>query len=308
MRRQARVFGLIGVCFIGASVASASTTSQRASLPFEEFAPTWSPDGKQIAYVRGQRANIYDGFHSARIAVATSNGSHRRLVTGTDAWSFDPAWSPNGRKLAYVRVLKISYAQGRLYAISPSRPKPMSLARGEGQYTRLSWSPDGHKLAFAIGGNGIWVASMSGGKLEGIWRQVVPSGRDPSWSPDGTRIAFAEGPNISTIEPDGSNRQVVVQRPLVCFDPGGCSFSRDPAWSPDSKRIAFVTIYAPESTIAIVDAGGGEPRVIHTGKGRLQDLAWSPNGSRIAFARQGSGIYLMSPDGTHVRRLRTALR
>ena len=219
MRRQARVFGLIGVCFIGASVASASTTSQRASLPFEEFAPTWSPDGKQIAYVRGQRANIYDGFHSARIAVATSNGSHRRLVTGTDAWSFDPAWSP-----------------------------------------------------------------------------------------DGTRIAFAEGPNISTIEPDGSNRQVVVQRPLVCFDPGGCSFSRDPAWSPDSKRIAFVTIYAPESTIAIVDAGGGEPRVIHTGKGRLQDLAWSPNGSRIAFARQGSGIYLMSPDGTHVRRLRTALR
>jgi Tol biopolymer transport system component len=130
---------------------------------------------------------------------------------------------------------------------------------------------------------------------------LVRGGWDAGWSPDGRRIVFVsrktDDANLYAIDADGKNLRKLTRR-------GGISFE-SPVWSPDGRRIAFV--------------GDGALRVIETQKGtrgRLthdrtsewsgveSSVAWSPDGRQLAFTKgAGTGIFLISANGTHERRL-----
>jgi hypothetical protein len=110
---------------------------------------------------------------------------------------------------------------------------------------RVSWSPDGAKLAFSSAGN-IFTVNSNGGNLTPI---AGNNANFPSWSPDGAKIAFVQSGSIKTMNPDGSNQTTIAS--------GDLSLSKI-AWSPDSSRVAFHRAAANGTRdLQSVNSGGG---------------------------------------------------
>jgi Tol biopolymer transport system component len=134
--------------------------------------------------------------------------------------------------------------------------------------------------------------------------QLTQEGGFPTWSPDGSMIAYAPpgGPSgrswIAIMNADGSGK---LRLPHT--DRG-----EYPSWSPDADRIAFTNAISGERLMYIVDIDGS--RVVDLSSvGEGTQVAWSPAGRSILFASQRDrsdnfrDIYVMSPDGSGVRRL-----
>ena len=149
-------------------------------------------------------------------AARTCSRSGRRQWWGRpDGWSRtgleDPAFSPDGSKIAYIdgmhdwgnglRVMDADGSHVRVLLESDGE-----LAVGIGLPGSPAWSPDGSRLAFCAPG-GIWVIGADGLGL----RKVIPNGENQSWSPDGSRIAYQVRDRVHySLGPLGSRTQTVA--------------------------------------------------------------------------------------------------
>lgn len=207
-----------------------------------DFSPTWSPDGRRIAFTR--TTNNYRSFQIFVKPVA--GGSARRLTNGRA--DEDPAWSPDGRLIAYMS------ARG-LTVIRPngSGKRRMAGLRDAGE---LDWSPDGSRIAFTKG-RWVWIA-----RRDGTRKRRIVRGGDSDWSPDGRKLAFMPPDGgVATIGVNGKGRRFLANGML-------------PAWSPDGARIAFQTW--PDNNVFdtwVMDANGKNRRRV-TRKGGYP--AWRP--------------------------------
>ena len=231
----------------------------------------------------------YAGESSGRpsIHVVTFTGGSGptvvRLADGTN-----PAWSPDGRSIAFQR-------DGRIHVIDADGRNERALVDG----ISPAWSPDGARIAFG-NRNGIAVMNADG---TGVTTLIPHDFRtdmrtayeiaigDPTWSPSGLYIAFecygefdAEGGRIHVMNADGSN-----VRPAVPAE-NRITTESDPSWSPDGSRLIYhSTIHG----IASVALSGGGPRSISTGfdaAAFASNPIWSPSGSHIAFTYHVSAV------------------
>ncbi|MFN2468317.1 MAG: hypothetical protein ABR521_09360 [Gaiellaceae bacterium] len=228
-----------------------------------------------------------------QLFVAPVDGSPpRQLTRGLDN-KRQPAWSPDGRTIAYVsdrdgepHVYLLELADG-----SERRP-----TRGQGKESSPSWSPDGRELTLARQGS-IFVAGIRGGGERRLTKDAED--KAPSWSPRGDRIAFLRGCAPHVIAPDGSG-----VRPVDVVPPCAGRFS----WSPGG--VDFV------ATLTYPIYGGGGLYVGSVDTSALRRLpsvgygpAWSPDGATIAHTVNGcehcspSSVSLMNADGTNQRPL-----
>ena len=172
-----------------------------------DYSPTWSPDGRRIAFTR-----TTNGYRSFQIYVKRVAGGHaRRLTRGQ--FDEEPAWSPDGELIAYssTRGVKV---------IRPDGSGARLLGR-LGRAGSPAWSPDARRLAF-VRGRYVWT-----GRLNGKGERRIVRGGAPDWSPDGRKLAYMpRGGGVATIGADGTGRRYLHDGML-------------PAWSPDGKRIAF---------------------------------------------------------------------
>lgn len=125
--------------------------------PAIDVSPTWSPDGKQIAFVSDRNGEL-------QIYVMNSDGSNLRRIT-SGGYSTDPSWSPNidVNKIAFVRV---EGAEANIYTINTDGSDEQRLTSGSGRNENPSWSPDGHYIAFSSTRNGaenIYIMYFNGG-------------------------------------------------------------------------------------------------------------------------------------------------
>ena len=238
----------------------------------------------------------FAAFDGARwqIYTAEPNGTAEVQITtlrGGD--TFQPAWSPDGRRLAFV-----VQTDGRsdIYTIDVDGRGFTRLTDDGGSHLP-SWSPDGTRFAYSrAAGDGtedIWVM-----KADGTSATQITHERDgamalsPSWSPDGTHIVFVSNrsgtPQIYEMDSRGD---AVTQ---LTSDVG---FHAGPEYSPDGTRIAFAgDVGGPGLFTMAVDGNGVERLTDEPQVGPL-DLAWAPDGRFIVYTtRDESGDVLVVVD------------
>jgi Tol biopolymer transport system component len=245
-------------------------------------------DSVAFVRVRDNREAVY--------VVNVDRGGVERLSERTDAgqgrFTSSPAWSPDGRRLAFASNMDGPY---RIYVMDPRSGRSRPLIEG----TSPAWSPDGRRLAFERGAGtkaDLWVIGVDGRGLRRLTRNPgVELG--PSWSPDGSKIAFsrrtADIASIVVASADGGGERRLTR---------GAMDELSPAWSPDGSKIAFSGRVASQWDIYVVDADGSGLRNLTRSPGDELDPSWSPNGRRIAFASDGA-ILVMDADGRNRRQV-----
>jgi hypothetical protein len=244
----------------------------------------------------------YDQLVWSRIETVLPNGRGLRALRACPAGGcFDsaPAWSPNGRLLAFDFATTIGPIPGQQLAIvgqdgEGMRTVTTMYALGD---VGFAWSPDGRRLVFVAYTPPLYHSQLFtvGSDATGLRQITNGCGADePTWSVKGTIVFREDGgcpqSGIYSIRPDGS-------RPRRLTDDG--SF---PDLSPDGSELAYTgeVNYGERQDIFICNANGGGVRRF-TRRGGAQP-AWSPDGKYIAFIRHND-IYVMRRDGRGLRLL-----
>ena len=283
--------------------------------PVGPMAPfTVSPDGKQVIYAT---CNYGRSSELARVGV---DGTQPQQLTVNSRFESHPAWSPDGKRIAFLAAAQVSGGASdlrpRLYTMAPdgsdTRPVRMAAA-AELLPLPPQWSPDSKHIAYTqreVGGRvGLYTVAVDGRDPPQRLSATVSSA---SWSPDGTRIAFAKPEpdtvSLFTIAVGGWDAQRLRTMPLNHWRPRPRYAAAEPsrawietvAWSPDGSKILYschgicvvdldnepvVNASPAEKTSSAQDdldpLPSGTAEIHRTVRhGNL--AAWSPNGSRIA--------------------------
>jgi len=247
-----------------------------------------------IAYVV-KRGSVYE------LNIADADGMGEQTVLRSFEPIISPAWSPDGRRLAYV---SFENKKPVVYVHSLSDAKRIVLANFKGSNSAPAWSPDGSRLAVTLsreGGSQIFLINPNG---SGVRRLTTSSAIDtePRFSTDGQWIYFTSDrggtPQIYRIAAAGGEPQ------RLTFEG---SYNVTPRPSPDGRTLAYITRNGDKFQVALLDLTNRQTQII-TDSDQDESPSFAPNGRMILLATVVSGrgvLSAVSADGRVKQRLST---
>ena len=231
--------------------------------------PALAPNGNRIVYA----APLSDGT-DGRWGIFRSkiDGTGRKRLTAPPIADGDPAWSSDGRWIAYSRVTKGSLRADTCCIIRVMRTTGKNQAKVPGTRGGInpSWSPSGNRIVYEKNG-GLWVTNLNGRNTY----QLAVNGREPAWSPDGDKVAYVRsvgGGHELVVIPAGGGAPKVRA--------AGSRSLESPVWDEDGSTLYFVryagTGYDGRSGTAVWwDRAGTPAERLFTQKRALVHLAHS---------------------------------
>ena len=200
-------------------------------------------------------------------------------------WIADPQISPDGTRIAYVRVAvdaaedRYTMALGIVPATGGGTPRPLTFGLADSQ---PRWSPDGKRLLFVRspepGKPGqLWIIPIAGGGEAIRLTDLAKGAGSAAWSPDGRRVAFTSGTNPVLDTPEAETNKPknppgrIVGRPMVQLDNAG-------ALDPEHGDHVWIVDLGVDGLSA-----AAPPRQLTTGPWSETDPAWTPDGKRVLF-------------------------
>jgi Tol biopolymer transport system component len=280
--------------------------------------PRWTPDGKQILFMKMGKENPVPPNHKLSI-VSAEGGEERDILIGSEDRIFIMPFasglrvSPDGKKILLAAkswndtVLINNYPTLQIWITTIEGDNPTQITKPKIPYTDNSpcWSPDGKSIVFirsklieerfaSFSETSIYTINSSGEELKLLTSELTSESErmifSVTWSPDGTMIAYLTSkeatPDIRAlhvINVSNGNSRVVGEVPAA-------GYNTELAWSPDSKRIAF-NAREGEDVIKIISLDDGSIQDIETGlfDTSIYNLDWSPDGKRFVFVGWKSG-------------------
>lgn len=268
--------------------------------PANDSSPTWSPDGRKIAFVsyRDGNSELYvmdvDGGNVTQL----TNDLLPPLPPDNGNWWMDsPAWSPDGSIIAFY-LLNCSPCAGhgkwwpRLYVVSVDGSNPHQIGDGAAP----QWAPDGNRLLYSVQLDYThYPPALYIMNLDGSGSIYIGDGLYPAWSPDSSMIAYTNyiSPTIFVYK--------VAEDETIDLGPGGYN----PQWSPDGSRIASID----HEQLRLINSDGSDPTtVLERQWYGVWMLVWSVDGTQLYFWGQETetaqpAYYVINQDGSGFHRL-----
>ena len=244
------------------------------------YVPSWSPDGKWILYKEGEKIHLY----------GLNDNQELEIIPPLEIVGGFFSWSPDGRKMLFYRP-SYGYKFG-LKVVSAFGGPPLDLGRKRSFYGAL-WS-DNRKL-IAMGDNGFWIISLSGGDPVPLEMDVSVYGNPLplAVSPDTKKLAFGikrdDGAEDLYVVPISLQDARTTGPAIKVFDGwcrAGLGYNVVASWSPDGNKLAV----SHRGDVWIASSNGDKP--IQLTKTPELEIwpGWSPDGKMVNYERFGQGV------------------
>ena len=309
--------------YFGISVINADRTGERPLTHLFDVHPSWSPNGKEVAFSRSENNR------PLQIYIMDSRGGNARSISGDNFNDRHPSWSPDGRRIAFVHARALG--QPAIYTMDANGDNRVRLSDSHAD-TRPTWSPDGTQLvynhALKEGIQNLFVVDIETflAAKEAPPTQVIPEPEpdpepepepepdpepepepqqkpepepDPHQTPDEEDKKKQEGDPPQAPSADPPALEEGVQRLTI-----SAHHDIHPDWSPDGSKLVFTKESAPlDAAVYVLDLFSLVQTRLTTEGSYNGYPCWSPDGTKIVFSsnRNGSlGIWMMDADGSNV--------